>query len=84
MSPEIDYPRRIANIWKGIPESVSAAFSWGSGKSICLAILSLLLEMFFVDAGELYRFDSFKMAVARGYPRRFSSVFDYCLPRVEA
>lgn len=31
MKPEVDYPRLISNIWRGIPDSVSAAFTWGNG-----------------------------------------------------
>ncbi|KAI6176997.1 ZnMc domain-containing protein [Aphelenchoides bicaudatus] len=71
MKTEVDYPRLISNIWKGIPTTVSAAFSWSN-------------ELWFVDAGVMFKFDSFKMDVSRGYPRRFSHILDHCLPRAEA
>lgn len=28
---ELDYPRDMANVWKGVPYSVDAAFQWKDG-----------------------------------------------------
>ncbi|KAI6235329.1 ZnMc domain-containing protein [Aphelenchoides besseyi] len=71
LEAEIDYPRLISQIWKGVPNTVTAAFSWNQ-------------DLHFVDEGEIYRFDSVRMSVARGYPKPLSQVFSYCTPQIEA
>jgi hypothetical protein len=83
MKPEVDYPRLISAIWKGIPSTVSTALTWSKGSSNQFNLF-FFSDLYFIDAGEIYKFDSFKMNVARGFPRRFSHVFDYCAPKIES
>ncbi|KAH7731378.1 Matrixin family protein [Aphelenchoides avenae] len=71
MRKEVDYPRPISLNWKGIPSDVSAATIWGK-------------DLLFFGDGELYKFGSYKMSVARGYPKPFSHTIKHCMPRAEA
>lgn len=38
MKTEVDYPRLISNIWKGMSSSISAAFTWSKGKILKILI----------------------------------------------
>ncbi|VDP86095.1 unnamed protein product [Echinostoma caproni] len=57
VSQGLDYPRRIADTWRGVPTPVDAAFTGLNGKTI-----------FFKDTNH-YVFDNVAMRVHDGYPK---------------
>lgn len=86
MRKEVDYPRPISLNWKGVPLEVSAAATWGKGTRwhrMCEGD-GYRSDLLFFGDGEVYKFGSYKMSVARGYPKPFSHVIKHCMPRAEA
>lgn len=57
---EVDYPRKIASNWKGVPRHASAAFSWNEGEASVSGVeyLSQTLELKDINVKVLKNLDS--------------------------